>query len=166
MATVISSYTAATIVNNNLCTTSSVKDDVTTKDVIGISGEQQVSTKDSRRYFHNPICFEQCLIPWCCSRWWWKIGPEDYFVFTDGISNGYCTQNNIGNYSDLPCKTSSICYIDLPMRSIDLLSGTSCKQYRYPITRLYYRHLFNYNWWIGEENILYPAGKESDNPTS
>jgi len=31
-----------------------------------------------------------------------KIGEENYFVFTDGMSNGYYTVNNMTSFSDLP----------------------------------------------------------------
>jgi len=31
-----------------------------------------------------------------------RLGPEDYYIFTDGMSNGYFTLNNITSYDDLP----------------------------------------------------------------
>jgi len=31
-----------------------------------------------------------------------RLGPEDYYIFTDGMSNGWFTLNNITSYDDLP----------------------------------------------------------------
>ena len=105
VAAVIISNTAATISNNNLRTT--IIKDITTIDDIGISGEYP-TLDNTRRHIQEDtsttlFVSEQCLNNLDAAAGDdGKIGPEDYFVFTDGLSNGYYTENNITEYSDLP----------------------------------------------------------------
>jgi len=105
VAAVIINNAAATIPNNNLRTTTIIKD-ITTIDGIGISSEYP-ALDNTRRHIQEDtsttlFVSEQCLnnlVAAACDDG--QIGPEDYFVFTDGMSNGYYTQNNLSDYSDL-----------------------------------------------------------------
>ena len=58
---------------------------------------------ESRRRLQEVVISSQCMNTLAASASKnGNIGQESYFVFTDGMSNGYFTQNNMRNYSSLP----------------------------------------------------------------
>jgi hypothetical protein len=53
------------------------------------------------------------------------IKAEDYFVFSDGMSNGYYTANDITTYSDLP-NINKVLFMMMACQCADINESTDC----------------------------------------
>ena len=53
------------------------------------------------------------------------IKAEDYFVFSDGMSNGYYTANDITTYSDLP-NINKVVFMMMACQCADINESTDC----------------------------------------
>ena len=69
----------------------------------GVSSADIPTLAGSRRRLQEVVISSQCLNTLAASAdEKGNLGPENFYVFTDGMSNGYFSTNNIRDYTSLP----------------------------------------------------------------
>jgi hypothetical protein len=69
----------------------------------GVGGEDIPTLAESRRRLQEVVISSQCLNTLAASAdEKGNLGPENFYVFTDGMSNGFFSTNNMRDYAALP----------------------------------------------------------------